>query len=143
MIQAALIDAYQAFSEVAYNYLHIQSYKDYQSALALIEDLLEEASDNENDPLNPLIDLISHSIEQYEAKDNEIMTFVSEAESMPSDLALLNTLKSHYSLTNSDFPEIGDKTMVSKVLNKKRVLQRHSIEDLAERFSLKPSMFLS
>ena len=70
------------------------------------------------------------------------MAFVEEADAIPADVALLRTLMQQHGLNGSDLPEIGDKTMVSKVLNGKRILQRHSIEQLAERFNIRPAMFL-
>jgi HTH-type transcriptional regulator/antitoxin HigA len=39
-------------------------------------------------------------------------------------------------------PEIGDKTMVSKVLSGKRILQRQAMELLGKRFGIRPAMFL-
>ena len=70
------------------------------------------------------------------------MAFVEEADAMPSDIALLLTSMQQHGLSGSDLPEIGDKTMVSNVLNGKRTLQRHSMEQLGERFDIRPSMFL-
>ncbi|MGE4417136.1 MAG: type II toxin-antitoxin system HigA family antitoxin, partial [Marinobacterium sp.] len=86
-------------------------------------------------------DMLSHAIERYESQDEELMAFIGEAETLPADIALLRTLMSQHHLTGSDLPEIGDKTMVSKVLNGKRILSRQAIEKLSERFELKPSMF--
>lgn len=67
---------------------------------------------------------------------------MEEADVIPAAIALLRTLMQQHGLNGSDLPEIGDKTMVSKVLNGKRVLQRHSMEQLGERFSIRPAMFL-
>ena len=142
MGQADLIDAYDQFMETARHYVDLCSEDDYQQALTALEELLESTEDTEGEPLNSLIDLISNAIEAYEAQDDELMEFVACAEDVPVDVALLRTLKEHHNLTNSDFPEVGDKTMVSKVLNMKRSLQRHSIEKLAERFGIRPAMFL-
>ena len=141
MGQAALIDAYDQFMETARRYVDLRSEDDYQQALVTLEELLESAEDTVDEPLNPLIDLISNAIEVYEAQDDELMEFVASAEDVPVDVALLRTLKENHNLTNSDFPEVGDKTMVSKVLNMKRPLQRHSIEKLAGRFGIRPAMF--
>ena len=141
MGQAALINAYDQFMETARHYVDLRSEDDCQQALVALEELLESAEDTADEPLNPLIDLISNAIEVYEAQDDELTEFVARAEDIPVDVALLRTLKENYNLTNSDFPEVGDKTMVSKVLNMKRPLQRHSIEKLAERFGIRPAMF--
>ena len=141
MSQAALIDAYDQFMKTARSYVELRSEDDYQQALTTLDELLESAEDTIDEPLNPLIDMISNSIEAYDAQDDELMEFIACAEDVPVDVALLRTLKEHHNLTNGDFPEVGDKTMVSKVLNMKRTLQRHTIERLAERFGIRPAMF--
>ena len=87
--------------------------------------------------------MLSHAIEKYESRDDELMAFVAEAEAIPADIALLRTLMRQHKLTGSDLPEIGDKTMVSKVLNGRRSLTRAAIERLCARFSLRPSMFFA
>ena len=140
--QTALIHAYKSFVREAKPYINISSEQDYEDVQELLATVMEEAEDSANDPMNPLIDMLSHAIEVYESQDDEIMGFVNEAESMPKDIALLRALMQNYELTGSDLPEIGDKTYVSKVLNHKKELTRGAIERLAERFGLRPSMFL-
>ena len=142
MAQAALIDAYQDFLQTAQPYLHIRNESDYEGALQALEALLEKASDTLEDPLNPLIELLSQAIASYEAQDEELVAFLDEADAIPADIALLRALMQQHGLTGSDLPEIGDKTMVSKVLNQKRTLQRDAMEKLAARFGIRPAMFL-
>jgi len=141
MAQLALIDAYQAFMTTAQPFARITSEEGYEAALDTLEQVLESASDTENEPLNPLIDMLSHAIEAYEAQDDETQQFIAQADNLPIDIALLRTLMRQHNLTGSDLPEIGDKTMVSKVLNGKRILSRSAIEKLSARFGLRPAMF--
>lgn len=141
MTQLALIDAYQSFMTTAQPFVNLANEKDYGAALDALEKVLESASDTQDDPLNPLIDMLSHAIEKYESQDKDLMMFVSESERLPADIALLRTLMKQYKLTGSDLPEIGGKTMVSKVLKGERALNRSAIEKLSERFGLRPSMF--
>jgi HTH-type transcriptional regulator/antitoxin HigA len=141
MEQLAIVDAYQAFMATAQPLINIETDEQYEATLETLEQVLESASDTLDDPMNPLIDMLSHAIERYESQDEELMAFIGEAETLPADIALLRTLMSQHHLTGSDLPEIGDKTMVSKVLNGKRILSRQAIEKLSERFELKPSMF--
>jgi len=141
MTQLAIVDAYTNFLSVAQPCLIITNESEYSSALETLEQVMESASDTLDDPLNPLIDMISLAIEKYERQDIELVDFINEAEKAPADLALLRTLMSQHNLTGSDLPEIGDKTMVSKVLNGKRELSRQAIEKLCQRFSLQPAMF--
>lgn len=142
MTNSSLITAYKSFAKQAYAYIHITNELEYSAALEELENLLETASDTLNDPLNPLIELISNAIEAYEIQDAELALFIEEASSEPIDIVLLKTLMKAHSLTGKDLPEIGDKTMVSKVLNQKRVLQRSSIEQLGNRFGIRPALFL-
>ena len=139
----AIVDAYQAFMATAQPLVDIQTDKQYAEALETLEEILESASDTPDDPLNPLIDMLSHAIERYEARDDELSRLIEEADSTDVDVALIRTLMRQYKLTGSDLPEIGDKTMVSRVLSGKRVLSRQAIERLSERFGLRPGMFFS
>ena len=110
--------------------------------IALEEDL-ESATDSLDDPLNPLIDMLSHAIEKYEARDDELTAFVSAAGDLPADLAVIRELMRQHHLAGSDLPEIGDKTMVSKILHGKRTLTRAAIERLSARFGIRPSAFFN
>lgn len=141
MTQPALIDAYQSFMATAQPFVNITNEEDYDMALDTLEQVLESASDTLDDPLNPLIEMLSHAIEKYESQDKKLMGFVSEAKRLPADIALLQTLMSQTKLTGSDLPEIGGKAMVSRVLKGERALSRSAIEKLSARFGLRPSMF--
>ncbi len=143
MAQLALIDAYQEFMVAAHGYVNIQNEEDYSGALIALEEILESATDTLDDPLNPLIEMLSYAIAQYEAQDDDLASFISTADSQPADLALIRALMQQHKLTGSDLPEIGDKTMVSKVLNGKRPLTRTAIEGLSARFGIRPSMFFA
>ncbi len=141
MAQLALFNAYESFMTTAKPYVSIANEADYDEALKALDQALDSASDTLDDPMNPLIDMLSHAIEKYESRDAELAAFVAEAERIPADIALLHTLMRQHKLTGSDLPEIGGKAMVSKVLKGKRSLSRSAIEQLAERFELRPSMF--
>lgn len=141
MEHLAIIEAYEEFMASAHSCVDIKTESDYQGALETLESVMESASDTLDDPLNPLINMISHAIEEYESQDQELMAFIAEAEDMSADVALLKTLMSQHGLTGSEVPEIGDKTMVSKVLNGKRQLTRQAIERLSDRFGIRPAMF--
>jgi len=141
MAQLAIVDAYEEFMATAHAFVNIETESGYHGALEALETILESASDTLDDPLNPLIELLSNAIEKYEAQDQELMAFVAESDAMPADIALLKTLMQNHNLKGGDLPEVGDKTMVSKVLNGKRPLTRSAIERLASRFDISPAMF--
>jgi HTH-type transcriptional regulator/antitoxin HigA len=141
MTHSALVNAWQTFMLTANPHLNIGDEQSYYSALETLEQLLESCDDNEDDPLNPLIDMLASAIEKYESQDDELMAFVNEAQGLPADIALLKTLMRQHQLTGSDLPEIGGKTMVSKVLKGERILNRSAIEQLSVRFGLSPAFF--
>lgn len=142
MGQLALVDAYETFMRTAHAYVNLSNEEDYNAALVALEEILEAADDTVEDPLNPLIELLSQAIGAYEAQDEDMLAFEEQADAIPTDVALLRTLMKQHALTGSDLPEIGDKTMVSKVLSGKRILQRQAMELLAKRFGIRPAMFL-
>jgi len=142
MAGLAIIDAYEEFMTTAYSFVNIESESDYQGALGALETVLESANDTLDDPLNPLIDLLSHAIERYESQDQALLAFITESEGITTDIALLQALMQNHNLTGSDLPEIGDKTLVSRVLSGERTLTRRAMERLSERFGIRAGMFL-
>lgn len=141
MANSALLASYEQFMTTALPYVVIENEAQYEATLNELELALESSSDEINDPLNPLIDMLSHAIEEYELKDAELALFIKQSEEIPLEIALIKTLMENHNLTGSDLPEIGDKTLVSKVLNGKRALTKSAIIRLSERFGLRPSMF--
>ena len=143
MANTALLESYAVFMNTALPYVTIKNEAQYISTLNEIENALEASEDTVNDPLNPLIDMLSQAIEAYENQSSELTAFIQEANDLPADIAMVKTLMQSYKLTGSDLPEIGDKTLVSKVLNGKRALTRSAIEKLSVRFNIRPSMFFN
>jgi len=47
----------------------------------------------------------------------------------PEDVAMLCLLMEQYELKGTDFPEIGDKTLISKILNGSRSLTKGHIKN--------------
>jgi len=54
---------------------------------------------------------------------------------------MLRLLMEQHKLKGTDFPEIGDKTLISKILNGSRRLTKDHITKLAERFDISPALF--
>ena len=141
MSAAALKNAYHDFAQVAEPYLHIKDASHYDETLALIEELLEEAEDSLDDSINMIIELLSRSIETYENENNELADFESHVMDQPSDLSLLHLLMDQHKLGTADLPEIGSKSMVSRVLSGERALNKKHIMALSERFNIDPGLF--
>ena len=141
MTAAAFKDACHSFAQAAAPYFHITDEKHYEEALELVESLLEEAKDSPDDPLNAVIDMLGHAIEIYENEDEALALFEKQAMDQPSDLAMLRLLMDQHGLGTADLPEIGSKSMVSRVLSGKRSLNKKHIQALAERFGINPGLF--
>jgi len=141
MTAVAFKDACHSFARAAAPYFHITDEKHYEEALELVESLLEEAKDSPDDPLNAVIDMLGHAIEIYENEDEALALFEKQAMDQPSDLAMLRLLMDQHGLGTADLPEIGSKSMVSRVLSGKRSLNKKHIQALAERFGINPGLF--
>ena len=140
-MSAALKTAFQEFAGIAAPVLNIQDETHYVSALALIEELMTESEDSVDDPLGPMIDILARAISDYESRDPEIVAFEKEAREIPADIAMLSVLIDQYGLGVADFPEIGDKSLISRILSGSRNLTKQHIEKLSRRFDVEPGMF--
>ena len=141
MTAIAFKEACYSFAQAAAPYLPIRDEAHYEEALALIESLLEEAQDSADDPLNAVVDLLAQAIESYENKDAELAAFDRSAMEQPADLAMLRLLMAQHQLGTADLPEIGSKSMVSRVLSGERSLNKKHIAALAGRFGIDPGLF--
>ena len=141
MTAAAFKEACRSFAHAAAPYLSIRDEDHYDEALALIESLLEDAEDSPDDPLNAVIDLLGRAVEAYENQDGELAAFEQRTLEQPADLAVLRLLMAQHRLGTADLPEIGSKSMVSRVLSGERSLNKKHIAALAERFRINPGLF--
>lgn len=141
MTAVAFKEACHSFAQAAAPYLPIRDDAHYEEALALIESLLEEAEDSPDDPLNAVIELLGHAIETYENSNEELAAFEQRALEQPADLAMLRVLMAQHQLGTADLPEIGSKSMVSRVLSGERSLNKNHITALSRRFDIDPGLF--
>lgn len=137
------IKAFEAFINPLVSLINISNEDDYEKAQEFMGELFDACKDEEGDPLLPLIDILASSIEKYEEKDEDLVQFIDKANDIPVHIATLNVLMDQYELTRDDLPEIGDKTMVSRVLNNKRPLTKSAIEKLCGRFKIRPDFLFS
>jgi HTH-type transcriptional regulator/antitoxin HigA len=143
MTAIALKTLCHEFVEAAGPYLKINEKKRYIEAIELVEVLLEEADDSENDPLNKIIDVLTQSIREYENRDQHIAALDQRVSTETAERAVLRVLMDQHHLTMSDFPEIGSKSMVSRVLSGQRNLTKKHIEALCQRFHISPVLFFN
>lgn len=136
MVIADILKAGEALTASAPFLARIQNEQQHDDALKFIEYLLL------NDPENPLLDIACNNITAYEQSAPEFAEFNALMASIPSGVAVLSTLMHQYNLTLSDFPEIGSKSMVSRVVNGKRKLTLEHAKKLSKRFGISPAMFI-
>jgi HTH-type transcriptional regulator/antitoxin HigA len=134
-------DACHRFAEAATPFCYIADAKHYEMTLELIESLFEDADDSPFDPLNAVISMLSRAIAEYELRDREAIAFENQASAIPSGLAMLRLLMDQHNLGMADLPEIGSKSMVSRVLSGERGLSKKHIQALSKRFSIDPGLF--
>jgi len=134
-------EACHRFADVAAPFCHIADAEHYEMSLQLVESLLEEAVDTPGDPLHAVISMLSEAIEQYESTDSEIVDFEMQAAESPPDLVMLRLLMDQHGLGMADVPEIGSKSMVSRVLSGERSLSKKHIKALSLRFGIDPGVF--
>ena len=141
MTAVAFKEACHSFAKAAAPYIPIKDEAHYEEALELIESLLDEAEDSSDDPIKAVIDLLSRAIETYENRDEELAAFEKRAMAQPADLATLRLLMAQHHLGTADLPEIGSKSMVSRVLSGERSLNKNHIKALSQRFHIEPGLF--
>lgn len=113
------------------------SRSDYQSAIQLVEQLIE------NDPDNPLIDMISAKIDAYENNAPEFKEFNELLVKSNSGIAVLRVLMDQYNLKTTDFQnELGSRSYVSRILKGERGLTLEHIKNLSVRFGIPASIFI-
>ena len=129
---ADILQAGEKLTAVAPFLAGIQNEEQYTQALELVDHLLL------NDPENPLLDLVCAKITAWEESAPEFVEF----NAMAGGIAVIRTLMDQYGLTLSDLPEIGSKSMVSRVLSGKRKLTLEHAKKLATRFGISPALFI-
>ena len=119
--------------------VHIHSNEEYEQALAFMEELIEEY-----DLYEPLIELLSASIERWENSASEFTEFNQKVAATDNGVAVLRTLMDQYHLKTDDFKnEIGGKSMVSIILSGSRKLSKDHIQALCDRFKISPALFFN
>ena len=126
------------FDEAAF-ISEIRNNDDYEQALLLMDDLVDDYDNN-----HALIDLLSNSIERWENKAPEFSAFNQRVDDLDDGVAVLRVLMDQYQLKAEDLKnEIGSKSLVSMILSGSRNLTRDHIQALCARFGLNPAIFFS
>ncbi len=107
--------------------------EDYERAVALLDELIDEVGEDEQHPLASLMDTLGTLIEAYE--DMHIPEPVVDPNST------LAFLMEEHGLSEKDLPEIGSPDAVSEILSGKCEFNLNQIRSLSKRFSVSPEVF--
>ena len=113
--------------------LLIRTEEDYDRAVKLLNQLLDEVGENESHPLCSFLHVLATMIESYE-DDHVKIPDVSARD-------MLRFFMEQHHLTQSDLPEIGTQSVVSELLSGKRELNARQIKALSDRFHVSPAVF--
>lgn len=108
--------------------------KQYEKAVKMLDDLIDEIGENENHPLTSLMEILGTLIENYEKQH------LPEPVSNPA--GVLKYLMNEHGLKQKDLKEIFSQGVVSEILNGKRGLNVRQIKALSKRFNISPAVFL-
>ena len=116
----------------------IESKEDYDTAMEIMDAVTNDYDDN----LSVIIDLIVPKIVAYEDSLEELKEFNARVSDMEPGSTMLRLLMEHHNLKTTDFKnEIGVKSVVSMIANGKRKLTVEHIRNLSSRFKINPSLF--
>jgi HTH-type transcriptional regulator / antitoxin HigA len=114
--------------------LTIRNEREYDRAVKLLNELLDEIGTNERHPLYSFMDTLGTLIEAYEGEHHPVPA------STGADI--LRYFMEEHGLSQSELPEIGSQGVVSEVLNGKRDLNIRQVRALAQRFHVSPAVFI-
>ncbi|MDO8434768.1 MAG: hypothetical protein Q7S58_20415 [Candidatus Binatus sp.] len=113
--------------------LAIRNGREYDAAVAQLNELVDEVGDNPKDPRYRFIDTLSVLIEAYDEEHHQIPD--------ASGVELLKFLMEQHGLSQGDLPEIGSQGVVSEILRGKRELNVRQVQALSRRFHLPAGAF--
>lgn len=112
----------------------LHSEKEYENAVAVLDEILDEIGEEDNHPLSDLAEALGLFIESYEDAHAP----------MPESFGpeILKSLMEEHGLKQSDLPEIGSQGVLSEILSGKRELNVRQISLLAKRFRVSAAVFM-
>ena len=106
----------------------------YNKAVRWLDELIDEAGENEAPLIESLIDTLGTLVKDYEDRN------IPEPDADP--IGCLKFLMEEHNLKSSDLPEMGNQEAVSDILSGKKPLTVKQIKALSERFSVSPAVFV-
>lgn len=115
---------------------HISDSAGYEKAMALMHELVDDFDRNE-----VLIAVLAQSIRRWEEESDEFRDFNHQVARL-TDVDVLRLLMEQHKLGVADLPEIGGKSLVSRIVNaRERNLTKDHIIALSRRFGVSPAVF--
>jgi HTH-type transcriptional regulator/antitoxin HigA len=108
--------------------------EEYNRAVALLDELIDEVGEDEKHPLASLMDTLGALIEAYEDRHFP--------EPVGDPISTLTFFMEEHGVSQEDLPEIGSQVEVSEILSRKRELNIQQIRSLSKRFNVSPEIFL-
>ena len=112
----------------------IHSEKQYNKAVRMLDELIDEVNKKRDTVKESLIDTLGTLIKDYEDRNIE--------EPHGDPIGIIKYLLEEHDLRQSDLQEIGSQGVVSEILNGKRQLNLKQVVALSKRFSVSPSVFI-
>jgi len=112
----------------------IQTDKEYNKAIGMLDELIDQIKIRSDPNLESLIDTLGTLIKDYEDRN------IEEPAEYP--IGNLYYLMKEHNLKQTDLAEIGSQEVVSEILNRKRELNIQQIKLLSERFHVSSSVFI-
>jgi len=113
--------------------LAIRNPREYDAAVAHLDQLVDEIGDNPKNPRYRFIDTLSVLIQAYDEENYKIP--------VATPVELLKFLMEEHGLSQGDLPEVGSQGVVSEILRGKRNLNVRQIQALSRRFHLPAGAF--
>ena len=108
--------------------------EEYERAVAMLDELIDEVGEVEDHPLASLMETLGSLIEAYE--DDHL------PEPLGDPLITLRILMEEHNVGINDLSEIGNSTAISAILAGQRELTVAECRFLGERFHVSPTVFL-
>ncbi len=112
----------------------LRTKKQYNRAVQLLDELIDEATAQYKPLIESLIDTLGTLIKDYEDRN------IPEPEG--DAIGCLKFLMLEHNLKQSDLKELGSQGVVSEILSGKRQLNVRQIKTLSRRFKVSPAVFI-
>lgn len=116
-------------------YIHIpRNESEYERLLKFLTELMEFSRHKKDERVTSLLKVIAKNIESYES--------IHYPTKSSTPVEVLEFLMEEHGLSQSDLPEIGSQSLVSKIISGERQLTLEHIRQLSKRFNVLPSVFV-